>query len=200
MSHDRGKNVEGVNLPHPEILGYDKACMKRLLLLIILVALFFPVTTHARVTPNDTYQQKRAEFESRLQLIGDADKKQKVVQADQLLNQVNQKVCQRFDEDVTKLAAIMEELRRRKGIKETAVAFTGNRTPIQEADYWVNFTQEAIAYQKIQDYTPLFSSEAGVVSSVTLSANRLKGDLNILKNKILKAKGGVKKALDYYEL
>lgn len=168
-------------------------------LVFLLITLFRPIDIYGRVTPNDFYQQKRAEFESRLQLINDADKRQKVIQADQLLNQINQKVCQRFDEDVTKLAAIMEELRRRKGIKETAVAFTGNRTPIQEADYWVNFAQEAIAYQKIQSYTPQFRSEAGVVSSVTSSANRLRSDLGVLRNKVLRAKGEVKKALDYYE-
>lgn len=97
------------------------------------------------------------------------------------LNDVNQKVCDRFETDVTKLAAIMEELRRRKGITETRVAFGGVDTQIKSADYWVTFTAEALAYQKAQKYS---------------SKNELKSSLEILRNKILKAKSEVKNALD----
>ena len=53
------------------------------------------------------------------------------------LDQVNQKVCDRFEGDVIKLAAIMEELRRRKGILETRVAFGGVDTQIKSADYQI---------------------------------------------------------------
>lgn len=97
------------------------------------------------------------------------------------LNDVNQKVCDRFETDVTKLAAIMEELRRRKGITETRVAFGGVDTQIKSADYWVTFTAEALAYQKAQKYS---------------SKNELKSSLEILRNKILRAKSEVKNALD----
>jgi len=34
------------------------------------------------------------------------------------LDMVNQKVCSRFDADMVKLAAIMEELRKRKGVED----------------------------------------------------------------------------------
>lgn len=97
------------------------------------------------------------------------------------LNDVNQKICDRFEGDVTKLAAIMEELRRRKGITETRVAFGGIDTQIKSADYWITSAAEAVAYQRIQKYS---------------SQSQLRSSLEILRNKILKAKSEVKNALD----
>lgn len=98
------------------------------------------------------------------------------------LDPVNQKVCDRFQEDVNKLAAIMDELRERKGITETRVAFGGSDTPIKQADYWVNFAAEAIAYQRVQKYS---------------LKSDLRFSLETLKNKVLRAKGEAGKALDY---
>lgn len=97
------------------------------------------------------------------------------------LNDVNQKVCSRFEGDVLKLAAIMEELRRRRGVTETRVAFGGVDTPIKSADYWVTYAAEAVAYQKAQKY---------------LSKSQSRSSLETLRSKILRAKGEVGKALD----
>ncbi len=97
------------------------------------------------------------------------------------LDSINQKVGNRFEEDLNRLAAIMEELRRRKGITETRVAFGGVDTPIKSADYWITYAAEAVAFQRAQKY----SSKAG-----------LKSDLGILANKILRAKREVGKALN----
>jgi len=102
--------------------------------------------------------------------------------SDTLLSQVNQKVCDRFEGDVVKLAAIMEELRRRNGITETRVAFGGVDTQIKSADYQITYAAEALAFQRAQNYS---------------SKNGLKVSLEVLKNKILKAKGEVGKALNY---
>lgn len=96
-------------------------------------------------------------------------------------NEINQKVCSRFETDVLKLAAIMEELRRRKGVQETRVAFGGVDTQIESADYWVTYAAEALAYQKAQKYS---------------SAGQLRVGLGTLKGKILRAKGEVAKALN----
>lgn len=97
------------------------------------------------------------------------------------LDQVNQKVCDRFEEDISKMAAIMEEVRDRKGIKETRVAFGGIDTQIKSADYWVTYAAEALAYQRAQQY----SSKEG-----------LRSNLEVLRGKILKAKAEVGKALN----
>lgn len=96
------------------------------------------------------------------------------------LDLVNQKVASRFEQDLVKMAAIMEELRRRKGITETRVAFGGIDTPIKSADYQVTFAAEALSYQKAQKFS---------------SQSELKYSLQVLANKILKAKSEVKKAL-----
>lgn len=100
------------------------------------------------------------------------------------LGEVNQRVCNRFEEDMSKLAAIMEELRRRKGILETRVAFGGVDTPIENADYWITYAAEAIAYQKAQKYS---------------SNSALRSSLEVLKGKVLRAKNEVRKVLDYEE-
>lgn len=104
-----------------------------------------------------------------------------VVIAQTSLDSINQKVCTRFEEDTTKLAAIMEEVRSRNGITETRVAFGGSDTPIKQADYWINYAAEAIAYQKAQKFS---------------SPSSLRANLQTLKGKILTAKEAVGKALD----
>jgi len=96
------------------------------------------------------------------------------------LNEVNQKVCSRFEGDLVKMAAIMEELRRRKGITETRVAFGGIDSPIKSADYQITYAAEALAFQKAQKYTSL---------------NDVRYSLQTLAGKILRAKAEVRKAL-----
>ncbi|MBI2334737.1 hypothetical protein HYU96_02950 [Candidatus Daviesbacteria bacterium] len=97
------------------------------------------------------------------------------------LDQINQKVSNRFEDDVVKMAAIMEELRNRKGITETRVAFGGIDNQIKSADYWITYAAEAIAFQRAQKYTSL--------SDVRYSLQTLAG-------KILRAKAEVRKALN----
>lgn len=103
------------------------------------------------------------------------------VQAFTSLDDVNQKICSRFEEDVSRLAAIMEELRRRKGILETRVAFGGIDDQIKSADYWITYAAEAIAYHRAQNFS---------------SKGELKYSLEVLKGKLLKAKGEVGKAIE----
>lgn len=97
------------------------------------------------------------------------------------LDQINQRISSRFEEDTLKLAAIMEELRRRKGLTETRVAFGGVETAVENADYWVTFAAEAVAYQRAQKYS---------------SKSQLRSSLEVLKNKVLRAKNEVRKALN----
>lgn len=96
------------------------------------------------------------------------------------LDQVNQKVCTRFEEDVSRLAAIMEEVRNRKGIKETRVAFGNVDTQIETADYWITYAAEAIAFQRAQKYS---------------TTKQLRSSLEVLRGKVLRAKAEAGKAL-----
>lgn len=97
------------------------------------------------------------------------------------LSEINQKVCTRFEEDVSRLAGIMEEVRRRKGITETRVAFGGIDDQIKEADYWITYAAEAIAFQKYQK---------------PASVTGLKSSLGGLRGKVLRAKTEVGKAIN----
>lgn len=80
------------------------------------------------------------------------------------------------------MAAIMEEFKDRQGILETRVAFGGVDTPIESADYWINFAAEATSYQRVQKYS---------------SKGQLRSSLEVLKGKIQRAKNEVSKALEY---
>ena len=97
------------------------------------------------------------------------------------LNLVNGKVCDRFEDDLSRLAAIMDEVKSRKGITETRVAFGGIDTPIKSADYQITYAAEALSYQRAQK----FSSES-----------QLRFSLGVLRRKILQAKNEVRQALE----
>lgn len=97
------------------------------------------------------------------------------------LDSVNQKVCGRFEQDVSKLAAIMDEVKDRKGIVETRVAFGQIDDEIKSADYWITYTAEAIAFQKAQKFS---------------SKLKLRNSLEVLKGKVLKAKTEVGETLE----
>lgn len=172
--------------------------MPKVVLFSLIIIFFVPPIVFARVTPNDYYQKSRANFESQLLKITDSIKREKVNQADQMLYDINQKVCLRFDQDLVNLSAVLEELKKRNGVTETVVAFGQGDTQIDSAAYWLNYAAEAVAYQKIQDYTPSLNL-SNLSGSITYRMNELKGDLGALKNKILKAKNEVKKAVEAYE-
>lgn len=98
------------------------------------------------------------------------------VSAANSLDQINQKVCDRFENDTAKLAGIMEEVKNREGIKETRVAFGNVDTPIESADYKITYAAEAIAFERAQKFS---------------SASQLRYSLEALRNKILNAKKAV---------
>lgn len=176
--------------------------MSKILIVIVLFSLCtFPSLTFARVTPEDIYNEKRSAYEQRLASIQDPLKKEKMQKADLLLQEINQKISSRFDEDVAKLAAVLEELKSRIGAEgqSTIVAYGQGETKLDSAAYWLNYAAEAVAYQKIQDYTPQFSTEAQLAGSVGTSMNRLSGDLGVLRNKIIRAKNEMSKIVAFYE-
>ena len=159
--------------------------------------LLSPSMVFARVTPNDLYQARRDRFENSLQKINDQETKQKIIQFDQKLNEVNQTVCNKFDLDIAKLSAILEEEKVRQKTTQTVVAYGRGETPLDNAAYYLNYAAEAVAYQKSQDYTPQLGANPKPALSISLA--NLKSDLRVAQNKILKAKAELKKAIDYYE-
>lgn len=166
----------------------------KLFFLLILINLLVAIPALARVTPNDLYQAKREAFTKNLSKISDPFKKEQVIKADQLLNQINQQVCLRFDEEINRLSAILEEEKVRQGRTDTIVAYGRGETQLDTAAYYLTYAAEAVAYQKIQDYTPQIG-QGNPDTAVRLSLNNLRGNLQTVQVKILKAKQEVKKAL-----
>lgn len=170
--------------------------MRKLVIALGISTFFLPVTIYARVTPNDIYQEGRQQFENQLSKFSDPAKRDKVKQVDQALYDINQKVSSRFDGDVAKLSAILEELKSRKNVTKTVVAFGQGDTPLDNAAYWVNYAAEAVAYQKIQSYAPQINGN-DITGPINSSKSELRGSLGVLAGKILKAKGEVAKAINY---
>jgi hypothetical protein len=162
------------------------------------VTLSFPFVAQARITPNDIYQQKRAEFDATVSRLPDQSKKDRILKADRTLKTINQTVTRRFDDDIARMSAILEELKSRENVTDNVVAFGSGDTPIDTAAYDLNFAAEAVAYQKIQDYTPQFSG-SNIDAGIANSQANLRSNLITLRGKVLRAKSELQKALEYYE-
>jgi regulator of protease activity HflC (stomatin/prohibitin superfamily) len=163
-------------------------------LLFQIILILTPVNVFARITPDDIYQEKRVQFQTNLEKMTDPKMKEAVWEADQTLRDINQKVCLRFQLDLDKMAAILDEEKSRENVTKTIVAYGQGNTPLDSAAYQLNYAAEALAYQKAQDYTPEFSGGNYKTSINTSSAN-LKYSLEALQNKILAAKTEIKKAI-----
>lgn len=166
----------------------------------LFLILFFitPQVVFARVSAEDIYQQKRAEYNADLFKVTDQRIKNLISQADHNLKASNLNVSNRFDSEINKMSAILDELKSRQGVTNTTVAFGQGDTPLDHAAYYLNFAAEAVAYQKVQDYTPSVITD-NYASGITPSLNRLNSDLISTKNKVLKAKSELLKAVNYYE-
>ncbi len=173
--------------------------MKRQVILVSLFALFvLPAPVQARTTPNDIYQQRQEEFRNDLAKIQNPTKKDLVIKANSELYDINQQICDRFEIDIYKMAAVLDEEKKRQGVTHTIVAYGQGNTPLDQAAYYLNYAEEALAYQRIQDYTPNLSN-GDVSESVVKSKDLLENNLEVLQEKILTAKAEINKALDYYE-
>lgn len=164
---------------------------------LILFLLSFPVTVFARTNPNDIYQENKFQFENNLAKISDPHKKELVINANQMLKDLNLSECQKFDTDINKMAAILDEEKSRQNVSKTTAAFGSLNTPLDTAEYYLTFAAEAVAYQKVQDYTPQISGSLS--AGVNESINSLEANLNTTQAKVTKAKEEIQKALDYYE-
>lgn len=171
--------------------------MRPFISLILITALFlFTSPVHARVSVNDQYQAKRDAYQQSLAKLS-PENQDLVKKADKVLVETNQKVLVRFDEDIAKMTAVLEEYKARQGLSgtETTVAYGQGDSQLDNAAYWLNYAAEAVAYQKIQDYTPNISGDASVNGAIKAQIADLRADLIGLKGKILKAKGELQKII-----
>lgn len=172
--------------------------MKKLFLLLVfsLTIFFLPIQVSARVSVNDIYQAKMQSHAKAIAKLTPVNQN-KAKKADQILKDINLKVCSRFDGDIAILTAIDAEIRSRKGLDSvpTQVAYGSGNTPLENSEYWLNYAQEAVAYQKIADYTTNIAGDSSVDSAISNQQAGLKSDLGVLANKILHAKSEIGKVL-----
>lgn len=165
--------------------------IKFLFIVILLIIFIQPVSVFAkRTSVDDAYQAKRVVYQEQLQKLT-PENQQRVKQMDKLLVETNQKVLTRFDGDIAKMTAILEEYKKRQNLEgeNTKVAYGQGASQLDQTSYWLNYAAEALAYQKIQDYTPQISGDSSVNNAIKSQTTTLKADLIGLKGKILKAKG-----------
>ncbi len=161
--------------------------MKQWIIAIILIVIFLPPSVFARISVNDQYQAKRQAYQEQLSKLTPANQ-QKVKEAEQIFIRTNNKILARYDSKITALAATLEEIKRKQG-----------ESSLDQAEYWLNFAAEAVAYQKIADYTPNISGDASVEGAIKSQANILKSDIRGLLSKILKAKSYIDKYVTILE-
>lgn len=165
---------------------------KKIFIIVFSLLIFtVPSITLARRTSiDDQYQAKRSAYQEQLKKLS-PENQEKVKKADKLLVETNQKVLSRFDEDMAKMTAALEEYKRRQNLEGegTKVAYGQGESQLDQAAYWLNYAAEAVAYQKIADYTPQISGDSSVNGAINAQIADLKADLIGLKGKILKAKG-----------
>lgn len=171
--------------------------MNKILIIVLFVVIFLPSTVSARVSVNDIYQQKRDAWSQQVAKLSPANQA-KVKKADDLLKQINLAVCSRFDADIAIMTAIDAQIRERRGMDSvpTQVAYGSGNTPLENAEYWLNYAQEAVAFQKIADYTTNINGDASVDGAINSEKASLKSDLGVLANKILRAKSEIAKVLN----
>ena len=162
-----------------------------------MLVFFFPGQVFARVSVNDIYQAKMQAHQEEITKLTPANQT-KAKKADQLLKDINLVVCNRFDGDIAVLTAIDAEIRVRKGMDSvpTVVAYGQGNTQLESAEYWLNYAQEAVAYQKIGDYTTNIAGDSSLDGAISSQEAALKSDLGVLANKILHAKVEIGKVLN----
>lgn len=171
--------------------------MKNIILMFLLLVLILPSQVLARRTSvDDEYQAKRSAYQLQLKKLSPQNQ-DKIKQADKLLVETNQKVLVRFDDDIAKMTAVLEEYKSRQNLEgaNTKVAYGQGDSQLDQAAYWLNYAAEAVAYQKIADYTPQISDDASVPGAINRQVNILKADLTGLKAKILTAKVQILKVI-----
>jgi hypothetical protein len=144
----------------------------------------------ARTTPQETVDQQKADFDQRTKNYSPQNK-QKLLDYQQKIADLNKKITDDWEKNLFRQGQILEEYTSRKKINLAMGSKDGiNRNlqdPIQNAQYWLNFAHEAVAYQASQKYLITPTAESSINSNITSKISSLQSDLTGLKAKVLKS-------------
>jgi hypothetical protein len=168
--------------------------LKLLPILVFLISLFIIHNTsfiiHARTTPQDIKNQQQAEYNQKINNYT-PENKQKIETYSQKIADLNAKITKEWEENLLRQGQILEEYTRRKDLKLKMGSSNGiNRNlsdPIENAQYWLNYAHEAVAYQAAGDYIINLSGEKNINSDISSKISALQSDINGLRGKVLKS-------------
>lgn len=166
------------------LIWYLSIVKKLIIPLLIFFAVFaFTSPIHARVTPEDIVNERKAEYNSRVKNYS-AGNKQKLEEFNKKIHQLNWKICAELEENMTRQGLILDEFQQRNGGVETEA--------MKESRYWITYAHEAVAYQAAKVYVFNLTGEANVNKDILLTINQLNAEIVTLKGKVLKSQNILK--------
>lgn len=158
------------------------------LLLIILTTLFIitPPPIHARITPEDIVNEKRAAYEAKIKTYLPANQ-QKLTQLEKAIAQVNKSRSEELEAIMFRQGQILDEYQSRKGGIETEA--------IKDARYWLTFAHEAIDYQKARIYIFNLTNESNIKSDANNLVASLQSQLNYARAQAIKSQNTISKTV-----
>lgn len=148
------------------------------LLLFLIIALYFPVKSEARITPEDIVNSKREAYEKRVINYSFLHQQQLKSLAEKIA-QVNKKRTDELDRAMIIQAAVLDEYERRQPGKNTEV--------IKNARYWVTYAHEAVAYQAAKIYIFELTSEGNLKNDALNTISLFQSELNSTRLKVIRS-------------
>ena len=167
--------------------------MPKVILIVLLLLLTYftlPVSTSARTTPEDIYNEKRQAYETRRQTYS-LENQKKLDQYEEEIKTLNAFISQELENNTLRQGEILNEYILRNDIPtvpETDGIQRNLSDPVENARYWITYAHEAIAFQAAKNYMFGLTGEANINKDIIIQINALQGDIGILKGKVEKSK------------
>lgn len=141
-------------------------------------------------------QERRAEFKEKLKTIKDEKKQEIVEKIDTKFTTINQNRTNVMIAGLEKLNNVVAKLSDRiEKAKASGQDTTTAETALSEAQTLIETSQQAVAAQAAQDYTPTITDETQLKNTVGAAASQLQSDLQATHKTMVAAKQALEKAL-----
>lgn len=166
---------------------YTNPMPQLLALIFVCLILISPPLTYARTTPEDILNAKKEVYNQRVRNYSPTHQQQ-LTDLNTKINLINQQITQDLEQRVERQGNILIEYLRRHGKlnDETNVARPGS-DPIQNAQYYLTYAHEAVAYQAAKVYVFDLTSEANIKRDSTNLISNLQSDISVLNSKVLRS-------------
>lgn len=162
--------------------------MSRLLAVVLLcLILISPPLTYARTTPEDILNAKKEVYNQRVQNYSPAHQQQ-LADLNTKINLINQQITQDLERRVERQGDILiEYLRRHNRLNDSTNVARPGADPIQNAQYYLTYAHEAVAYQAAKVYVFDLTNETNIKRDSTNLINNLQSDISVLNSKVLRS-------------